>query len=264
MENKSLDDLVFENRNKTYGAYLLRHLYGKHVYVSGFITAALFTTLLGGPMIIRAFMPASAVTIPEVVTVETIEIPSIDPSLPPPPPLPKIEPPKISSLKFIPPEIKPDIEVVTNEKIATQDELKDQAIADQTVKADSTSLNATASDNTNDALGDGDDMGFMAVSRGAEFTGGDIRKFIQAKLVYPQIAKAAEIQGTVVISYEVSPSGKVENVKVLKGLTTACDEAAIKAVKAMDGMYKPGLQAGRPVKMTFKIPVKFNLDEVGY
>jgi protein TonB len=261
MENTSLDDLVFENRNKSYGAYLLRHLYGKHVYVSVFITGALFTTLLGGPMIMKALLPDKAVEAPEMVTVETIEIPSIDPSLPPPPPLPVIEPPKISSLKFIPPEIKPDKEVVTNEKIATQDELKDQAISDQTVKADSTSLNVQVNDNANDGLGDGDDQGFMSVSRSAEFTGGDLRRFLQGKLIYPQMARAAGIEGKVYLSFEVSPDAKIVNVKVLKGLTQQCDAEAVKAIYAMEGLWKPGMQAGRPVKMTFKIDLKFKLED---
>jgi protein TonB len=265
MKNTSLDDLVFENRNKSYGAYMLRHLYEKHIVVSVFITASLFTTMLGGPMIIKAFMPEKAFDGPRMVTVETIEIPSIDPSLPPPPPLPQIEPPKISSLKFVPPEIKPDELVLTNEKIATQDELKDKTIADQTIKADTLTLNVSnTSENLNNAIGDSDDQGFMSVSRGAEFTGGDLAKFIKSKLIYPQMAKAAEIQGTVVVSYEVSPEGRVENVKVLKGLTSTCDAEAVRVVKSLDGLYKPGIQAGRPVKQTFKLPVKFNLDLVGY
>jgi periplasmic protein TonB len=261
MRNTSLDDLVFEHRNKAYGAYMLRHLYGKHIYVSVFITASLFATLLGGPMIVRAFLPEKAAEAPEMVTVETIEIPSIDPSLPPPPPLPQIEPPKISSLKFIPPEIKPDEQVVANEKSATQDELKDNVISDQTVKADSVSLNTNINENKNDGLGDGEDLGFMSVQRGAEFTGGDLRKFLQSKLIYPQMARAAGIEGKVYLSFEVSPDAKIINVKVLKGLTQQCDAEAVKAIYAMEGLWRPGMQAGRPVKQTFKIDLKFKLED---
>jgi periplasmic protein TonB len=264
MENTSLDDLVFENRNKSYGAYLLRHLYEKHVLVSVFITGSLFITLLGGPVIIKSFLPEEAVVMPKMVSVETIEIPSIDPNVKPPP-LPKIEPPKISTLKFVPPEIKPDELVNPNEKVATQDDLKDKAISTETVKVDSSSLNQTiANENLNNAIGDGDEEGFMAVSRDAQFTGGDLNKYLKKNMVYPPSAKAAEIQGSVVVSYEVSPEGKIVNVKVLKGLTSACDAEAIRVVKSLDGLYKPATQGGHAIKRTFKLPIKFNLDQVDY
>jgi protein TonB len=265
MENTSLDDLVFENRNKSYGAYLLRHLYEKHVLVSVFITGSLFITLLGGPVLVKSFLPEEAVVMPKMVSVETIEIPSIDPTLPPPPPLPKVEPPKISTLKFVPLEIKPDDQVVTNEKVATQDELKDKAISTETVKVDSSSLNlTTASENLNDAIGDGNEEGFMSVSRDAQFTGDNLDKYLKKNLVYPASAKAAGIQGTVVVYFEISPEGKIENIKILKGLTTACDDEAKKTVTTLNGMFKPGLQAGRPVRVRKKLPLKFSLDDVDY
>ncbi len=81
---------------------------------------------------------------------------------------------------------------------------------------------------------------------------------IQKKIVYPEIAKRAGVQGRVFIKAFVDEHGKVVKAEVIKGIGAGCDEAAIKAVKATK--FKPGRQRGKPVKVQVSIPVFFKLN----
>ena len=80
---------------------------------------------------------------------------------------------------------------------------------------------------------------------------------IQSKIVYPEIAKRAGVEGTVYVKAYVDKKGDVTKAVILKGIGAGCDEAALKAVK--ETKFNPGKQRGKPVNVMVSIPVVFKL-----
>lgn len=98
---------------------------------------------------------------------------------------------------------------------------------------------------------------FIAVEEMPEPIGGVVG--IQKRIVYPDIAKRAGVQGRVYIKAFVDENGDVKKTEVLKGIGAGCDEAAVEAVK--NTKFKPGKQRGKPVKVQVSIPIKFVLSD---
>jgi protein TonB len=96
---------------------------------------------------------------------------------------------------------------------------------------------------------------FVAVEQMPEPIGGIAA--IQKKIVYPEIAKRAGVQGRVYVKAYVDESGRVTKVELIRGIGAGCDEAAMKAVQSV--MFKPGKQRGKPVKVQVTVPVLFKL-----
>jgi periplasmic protein TonB len=97
---------------------------------------------------------------------------------------------------------------------------------------------------------------FVAVEEMPEPIGGI--GAIQSKIVYPEIAKRAGVEGKVFILAFVDEQGLVTKAQVAKGIGAGCDEAALEAVKLTK--FKPGKQRGKPVKVQVHIPVVFKLN----
>lgn len=97
---------------------------------------------------------------------------------------------------------------------------------------------------------------FVAVEEMPEPIGGI--EGIQKKIIYPEIAKRAGVQGRVYVKAFVDESGVVKKAEVLKGIGAGCDEAAVAAV--MKTRFKPGKQRGKPVRVQVSIPILFKLN----
>lgn len=97
---------------------------------------------------------------------------------------------------------------------------------------------------------------FVAVEEMPEPIGGI--QAIQQKIIYPEIAKRAGVQGRVYVKAFVDETGAVQKAEVLKGIGAGCDEAAIDAV--MKTRFKPGKQRGKPVRVQVSIPILFKLN----
>ncbi len=82
-------------------------------------------------------------------------------------------------------------------------------------------------------------------------------KAIYSKIVYPDIARKAGIEGKVYVIAYVNEQGNVEDVKVLKGIGGGCDQAAARAVK--ETKFTPGKVKGTPVKVKVALPIVFKL-----
>ena len=101
---------------------------------------------------------------------------------------------------------------------------------------------------------------FQVVENMPEFPGGRsaLMKYLATNIKYPPYAKEAGIQGRVFINFVVETNGAITAVKVLRGIGGGCDEEAIRVVKDMP-KWKPGMQRGKPVRVSFNLPVKFTL-----
>ncbi len=102
---------------------------------------------------------------------------------------------------------------------------------------------------------------FQLVEEKPSFKGGDANEFskwVNSKLVYPEIAKENGVQGRVTLQFTVNPDGTVSNVKVLRGVDPSLDKEAVRVV-ASSPKWKPGKQRDRAVKVTYTFPVIFQL-----
>jgi protein TonB len=101
---------------------------------------------------------------------------------------------------------------------------------------------------------------FTVVESMPTFPGGmgALMKYLAENIKYPPLAKESGIQGRVFINFVVEPDGSISNVKVLRGIGGGCDEEAVRVVKNMP-KWSPGKQRGKPVRVSYNLPVKFTL-----
>lgn len=265
----SMDDIVFEERNKSYGAYQIRKDFQKNFAVA-MVASGIFIALMAFSPDIYGFivkiLGSKKVEVVEEEKMQEVILEDIplDPETPPPPAL-EIPPPKVEMIRFLPPEIKPDNEVKKEEIPPTQEDLEEKKNIGSENQEGDTSLNVAIDDGPkgNQIVDDaGDDQVYTAVEEDAEFPGGNeaMAKFLQKNLVYPKKAERMEIQGRVIVYFEIDKEGHVTNIKLHKGFNDECDAEALRVVKMMP-QWKPAKQNGRNVRVRRTIPVKFKLPD---
>jgi protein TonB len=179
-------------------------------------------------------------------------------------PPPNVELPKSirSTIKFLPPEVKPDDKVRPAEQIPTQDEIKNVAIGTVTQKGTDTSPDISeivipdkieVPKETNEDL-------FRWVEEMPRYKTdeSEIYKFFAENIKYPEIAKRAGVEGRVTLQFILSKDGTITNISVLKGIGAGCDEEAVRVLGLM-GKWSPGRQNGHPVRVVMSIPIMFKL-----
>jgi len=102
---------------------------------------------------------------------------------------------------------------------------------------------------------------FFIVEDMPEFPGGDLalRKHIAENIHYPEIAKENGIQGRVFVQFVVNKKGEVEQIKVVRGVDPSLDKEAVRVIQNLP-KWKPGQQRGKPVKVSFTVPINFQLN----
>jgi protein TonB len=270
-KDATLDDIVFANRNKAYGAYALRTEYPKIVTRALLIGGAIFVLGVLTPTIITALAPEEdAQAMVEVNLVNLPPPPPIDPNEPPPPPPPPVEMPKVNTVKFLPPEVKPDQEVPEETPPPAQDELKEAVAAEKTQVGDPNAEEVIAAPEASAAptrvevaveAAPKEEQVFTVVEQQPEFNGGmaALGQYLGKNLRYPAAAQRANVSGRVFVSFVVNTDGSIQDVSVLKGLGFGTDEEAIRVIKAMP-KWRPGKQSGRPVRVKYNLPINFTLE----
>jgi protein TonB len=255
-------DLIFADRNKEYGAYVLREESGKRHLQSLLIVAIAGMALIFLPKIIKSVIPEPAATT-EVTEVNmadlTTEIPEENQvkqieNVPPPPQLKE-------TIQFTPPVIKKD-EEVTNELISQQDLTENKAdISVQTVdgvKEGGIDI-ADLREHTVMVQEDKPKV-FDHVEQMPVFPGGDkaMLQWLTENIQYPVIAAEQGIQGRVIVRFVVGPDGSVGAAEVQRSLDPSCDREALRVVRKMP-KWIPGKQNGQLVSVYYTLPVLFKL-----
>ncbi len=101
---------------------------------------------------------------------------------------------------------------------------------------------------------------YTIVEQKAEFVGGNeaLNTYIASNLSYPETARDKGIQGVVYVSFVILETGKVSDVKVLRGIGGGCDEEAVRVVNSMPD-WIPGSQRGKAVRIRYNLPIRFTL-----
>lgn len=262
-------DIIFEGKNKEYGAYELRKTYNKRLSVALISVAALCLLLFVGYILANSLgnkddkkeMVVQDVQLEEIKQEEKKEEPP-----PPPPPKPP-EPPKVEMAKFTPPKIVKDEDVKEDEKPPEVEKLEDtkigtanqEGIKDEGIVAPPVTDNGTGVVEAPKKVEEDWDKTFTKVEIESEYPGGMAawQRYLNKSLRYPQDAIDNEIQGTVVVQFVVDKEGNVSNVEAISGPNELRDEA-IRVIKK-SGKWTPAVQNGRQVKSYKKQPIVFRL-----
>ena len=259
-------DLLFEGKNKDYGAYDLRKTYNKRLK-AGLIGMVAVVLLLGGGTII-----SNSIKKPKT------EIIAVDMSLenvqqeekkapPPPPPPPKVEPPKVEVTKFTPPKIVKDAEVKEEDEIKEVEKLEDTKIGsfnqegtkDEGIVApveQSTGVAAPPEEET--------DKIFTVVQIPAEFPGGQsgwiryLERTLNRDLPVENGAPSGKY--AVVVSFVVSRDGSISDVRAESDPGYGTKEEAVRVI-TRGPKWKPAVQNGRNVIYRHRQAIVFQVSE---
>ncbi|MBB4035711.1 protein TonB [Dysgonomonas hofstadii] len=269
-------DVIFEGKNKSYGAFELRQTsWKRHIIAFGIIlVGVIFISFL--PMIISTINAATANVYNGgydethiVVDINKPEEPPLDIEKPDMPEPPKQE--YIKMDKFVPPTITTDDKVNEDEVMKGMGELLEDpntAIGKFQVDEGSTSETAKRKEFEEAVVGDGTGSGAAKKDEPVvfaeippQFPGGndEMYRFIAENLKYPIVDQEMGTQGRVTIRFVVSKTGEVTDLKLLKGISPTCDKEAMRVIKSMP-RWIPGKQNGNPVAVYFTLPVVFKLN----
>lgn len=273
-----LDDIVFEERNKDYGAYQMRSKYTRLLTRAALIAFLLFLFITGLPKIVSWLKPEPEMEMVDVMVPIEMELEDLPPPKereeevePPPPPPPVNTPPPAAraQIEFRIIEPAPEEEVDPDETIKDMDEL----VEADTAMIGNQDRDGIADDGTGDPdwdnlLGSGDgepqevqpvdddpdpNAFIIAEEEPRPVNMDDIRKLIG----YPPMAKEAEIEGKVIVRVLVDKTGKYKKHIVLKDPHPILTKAVTGKLNKLQ--FTPGIQAGKPIKVWVTIPFDFKL-----
>ena len=256
-------ELVFQGKNKEYGAYKLRGDSDKrHNRAMLVVLVATFLAILV-PKLIELAKPKETIETIGVTTLSKLEKAVVKNDIKKPE---AVEPPPAlkTSVKFTAPVIKKDEEVTDNEQIKSQKELTDAkgviSIAD--VKGNDELNGKDIADIKQNVTQVDDEKPYTIIEQMPQYPGGEeaLLEFIGNNLKYPVIAQENGIQGRVVIRFVVSKTGTISNVEVLRSLDPACDREAVRVVKLLK-QWIPGKQNGVNVPVYYTLPITYRLKQ---
>ncbi|AKQ46204.1 hypothetical protein TH63_12155 [Rufibacter radiotolerans] len=267
----SLEDMIFEGRNKAYGAYVLRKIYHQHLsqallYAIGFFvllfSAPVIANLLAGKKNSIQQSTGCTITMTRVVL----------------PPVKEVTPEKASepaAAKATAPTVKNTTPKVVDNQTPVVDDIPTQEDLQKANSGLTTSQGDGETEIGNPLPGEGTGGGnstgsgeptaaatqiFISAEHMPEFEGGmkKLMAYLGKNIRYPKAAQAQGVEGTVVLSFVVSVTGEINDVQVLKGLGYGTEEEAVRVVEKMP-RWKPGSQNGRAVPVRMTLPIRLKL-----
>lgn len=265
----SLLDIIFEGKNKGYGAYELRTKYKKRLTYALLITAAIAALVIAGVLVGQKIEGPKKAVVIEAKDVELTNVQEEKPLEPPPPPPPKPpDPPKIEMAKFTPPKVVKDEEVQPEEEMKEVEELKEATIS--TINQEGIKDLGITAPPVEDKGGvvaapvvDDEDKVFQKVEIEAKFPGGDKAwsRYISREINrYIDELQEAGKAGTCVVQFIVDREGNISDVEALTMKGTKLAEICVNAIKK-GPKWTPAEQNGRKVKAYRKQPVTFQIAE---
>ena len=268
--NADFLDILFEGRNKSYGAYELRKTYNSRMTKALIAIGALLLVLLLGSALANK-MNSTAKEDLNVVDTQMAEVRKDEPPPPPPPPPPPTPPPppEIKQIQFTPPKIVKDAEVKPDEKI---EEIKDDAvISTKTVESDNTKqvVQAPVEDKGTQVVevpvkAVEEDRVFAKVEIEAEYPGGQgawanfLRKNLSGDVATQNGAEPGTY--TVIVKFIVSKDGSISDVTPETNVGHGMEQEAVRVIKK-GPKWTPAQQNGNIVKAYRRQPITFLVTE---
>lgn len=270
-------DILFDGRNKDYGAYELRRSEDRRVRNAIIGTASVALVIIGGYVLSNKLMAADIHKRSEVDIVAAIPEmrdlpPEEKPVTPPPPAVPTPPPPPVSTAGFVSPVVTDDDLVRDEEQMPPRDSLEHKAIG-------LTNTNVPGGDSEMENPfagvpgGNGvveppkpqvpvDEPPMIFVEIMPEFMGGEdaLTRFLRKNIRYPHMAQENGIEGKVFVQFVVNKDGSISDVQTVGAHRGGgLEEEAMRVVKLMPA-WKPGRQSGRYVSVRYNLPIGFQLE----
>ncbi len=263
-------DIVFDGRNKEYGAYQLRKTYNSRIRYALIATIVICALLLAASYIANSQGDKKAEIVVQDVNLEAMKQEEKKPEPPPPPPPPKQEPPKVEITKFTPPkivkdeEVKPDEEIKEVEKLEdtkigtiNQEGAKDEGVVAPPVEKPTGVVEAPKVEEDYDKV-------FTVVQIAAEFPGGlpAWSKYLERNLNrdLPVENGAPPGKYTVIVSFIVSKDGSISDVAAENDPGYGTKAEAVRVIQK-GPKWKPAVQNGRNVIYRHKQSITFQVSE---
>ena len=248
---QNFDDIVFEVRNKEYGAFVLRKKYSRNVIISLLSGIVIMATAIITPYFNAKAMENRQEHVERHVeiVIQNLDQPN-EMVVPPPPPPPPII---IQQVKYVPPIVVDSVKLEDTVRLMTVDEV-------QTKVKNKDVLEIVKEAKEEVQEGEAEHVPFLSVQEMPEPVGGEsvLYKYIADNTHYPVIAKENGIEGKVFVRFCVTSKGAVDQVSILKGVDPDLDAEAIKVVKTFP-LFKPGKQDGKPVPVWFSVSINFQI-----
>jgi protein TonB len=271
-------DLVFEGKNKDFGAYVIRTESPKRhnmaviwTLIGALLVAALAFGLVKANQYLEAKRLANAQDQTEVLIDMSQEAEEPEPEQQ------RVEPEKpevlpeevLKSVKVTELQIVEDDKVKKEDEIKTQDELKETETAfgqkDNERGTEDRNVTRTLKEEVVvekpvEKKEEKKEEIFRSVEQMPQFPGGDaaLMKYLSSHINYPPMAAENNVQGKVILQFVVEKDGRVGEVKVARSVDKDLDKEAIRVVKSLP-KFTPGRQNGQPVRVWYTLPVTFKL-----
>lgn len=264
-------DILFDNRNKAYGAYELRKNYHKRLKKSMMIVATLLLITVSAPIVASMFDKPIVVDLPNdepqiIKNVEVIIPKEPEPKVPEAKPLKPTDP--VNTIANTTPIIEVANEVNDADLPPTKEALKDAVSGIENKEGEGTEVldlpnndgEGTAVIPQEPAPNDNEIFDDVDVSQMPEFPGGEeeLMRYLAQNIQYPKQALDGNTEGRVLIGFVVNKEGEIDDVKVLRSIGDGCDEEAVRVIHKMP-KWKPGKNNGKLVNVFYNLPVTFQL-----
>lgn len=264
-------DILFDNRNKAYGAYELRKNYHKRLKKSMMIVATLLLITVSAPIVASMFDKPIVIDLPNdepriIKNVEVIIPKEPEPKVPEAKPLKPTDP--VNTIANTTPIIEVANEVNDADLPPTKEALKDAVSGIENKEGEGTEVldlpnndgEGTAVIPQEPAPNDNEIFDDVDVSQMPEFPGGEeeLMRYLAQNIQYPKQALDGNTEGRVLIGFVVNKEGEIDDVKVLRSIGDGCDEEAVRVIHKMP-KWKPGKNNGKLVNVFYNLPVTFQL-----
>jgi protein TonB len=255
-DNKApaFDDIVFEIRNKEYGAYKLRKKYSRNVVIGMFIAIIILATAVITPYLNAKAAENKAKRAERQVEIkmENLDQPNETVAPPPPPPPPPAD--VVQQARYVPPVVVDSVKPEEAAQLMTADEAQIEVKNTEVVEYVEPVKEEVQEE-------EAEQEPFVVVEEMPMFPDGGeagLLKYIAEHTNYPEVAKENNIQGKVIIRFCVTSKGTINQVSVLKPVDPELDKEAVRVVSALP-TFKPGKQGGKPVPVWYMVPITFTL-----
>jgi len=265
-------DILFKDRNKSYGAYELRMNYHRRARKALAIAVTGLFVAVSVPLL-ATLQDSGTVINPPVVQVHTFDLPDdpVHPADPPPSHPPQAQDPHVNTVQHTIPIIEPAENVTPDDELPDNEQLK----------------NAVSGANDHEGEKPGENpivppvtgpegpatkpeipeiiettVESTVVDQLPEFPGGEdeLIRYLSEHIQYPERAREQGAQGKVVVGFVVNKDGLIDELKLKRGIGFGCDDEAMRVIRSMP-KWKPAKMNGRPVSVYFDLPIQFELEE---
>jgi len=254
---ESFDEIVFEDRNKEYGAFVLRRSYDKRVTTSLSISLLAVLLAVGYPVLASYMNKTNRLNVLKHDASASITkyVKEEDAPPPPPPPPAEIKQEMLQQVKYVVPQV---VDSVANDVILLTAQEAGDITNNQGINEEVGNIVLTKEPIETKVVKN--DVPFVIVEEMPQFPGGELelQKYIASKVIYPSLARENNIKGKVYVRFVITSTGEVDQVQIARPVDPLLDSEAVRVVKLLP-KWTPGKQQGTPVSVWYTVPINFQL-----